>query len=67
MSGARFGPAAMRLAGLAARTLGWPPDLFWNATPAELAMSLTDPSAQPAPLARADLHHLMESDPDGPS
>lgn len=61
----RFGPAALRLSGLAMRLLGWSPDTFWNATPAELAAALTpDSEAQPQPLGRADLTRLMEMDHD---
>ncbi len=33
----RFAAAATRLAGMAGVTLGWPPDVFWQATRAELA------------------------------
>ena len=36
MSEARFGDLALRLSALAARLLGWRPDHFWSATPAEL-------------------------------
>ena len=61
-----FGTAALPLCALAARALGWRPGEFWDATPAELAACLADPAAPPAPLARGDLHRLMESDPDGP-
>ena len=32
-----FSDSAVRLAGLAAALLGWPPATFWTATPAELA------------------------------
>lgn len=32
-----FADAAARLAGLAGALLGWRPDEFWRATPAELA------------------------------
>ncbi len=32
-----FGAAAVRLAGFASAMLGWSPDQFWGATPAELA------------------------------
>jgi uncharacterized phage protein (TIGR02216 family) len=32
-----FSDAARRLAGLAGALLGWRPDEFWRATPAELA------------------------------
>jgi uncharacterized phage protein (TIGR02216 family) len=40
MSGARFSEAAGRLAGLAGALLGWRPDEFWRATPAELGAVL---------------------------
>ncbi|WP_265561944.1 phage tail assembly chaperone [Sphingomicrobium arenosum] len=36
----RFTPRAARLFGLAAQQFGWPPDVFWKATPAELASAL---------------------------
>ena len=36
----RFSESAARLAGLAGALLGWRPDEFWNATPAELALAL---------------------------
>ena len=35
-----FGAAAVLLAGIAARMLGWRPEEFWAATPAELASAL---------------------------
>ena len=35
-----FGESACRLAGAAALLLGWRPEDFWNATPAELATAL---------------------------
>jgi Phage tail assembly chaperone protein, TAC len=37
---AGFAPAATRLAGLATLLLGWTPDQFWAATPAELGAIL---------------------------
>lgn len=58
---ARFAEAALRLSGLAARALGWPPDLFWQATPAELAAILSPPPAD-APLGRTELNRMMEQD-----
>ncbi|MGF1549191.1 MAG: phage tail assembly chaperone [Sphingomonadaceae bacterium] len=64
MSG-RFGEAAARLAGLAGALLGWRPDEFWRATPAELAaiagalLPDTDAAA-----TRGDLKRLMEMFPD---
>ena len=61
MSGA-LGPAALRLCGIAARLLGWRPDDFWRATPAELAAALTPADSGGAPLAREDLLRLMEHD-----
>jgi hypothetical protein len=55
----RLGPGALRLSALAARMLGWRPDDFWGATPAELAAALAPP--QPAAgFDRADLDRLME-------
>lgn len=35
-----FGETAARLSSSASLLLGWPPDDFWNATPAELALAL---------------------------
>ena len=52
---------ASRLAGLAGRLLGWRPDTFWNATPAELAAILTPPDGTgTVPLGRADLDRLLQ-------
>lgn len=63
-----FSENAARLAGLVPRLLGWSPDAFWNATPAELAAILAPeangvPGAEP--LARSELETLMERDRDG--
>ncbi len=58
---AGFGPAALRLAGLAARLLGWRPGDFWSATPAELRAALL-PAEPTAALGRADLDRMMEQD-----
>lgn len=66
MSGA-FGPGAARLGGLAARLLGWRPDHFWTATPAELAAILTPYSGAGESLARTDLERMMEQDNGRPS
>lgn len=64
----RFAAAALRLAGLAARGLGWAPDTFWNATPAELGASLTaDDAPELAPLGRGELAQMMERDAHGRS
>ena len=62
---ARFGDGALRLSGLVMRMQGWGPDAFWHATPAELAAMLTPAAAAPpAPLRRAELTRLMETDND---
>ena len=45
----RFAHAATRLAGIAARLLGWRPGEFWRATPAELALSLDAPPRAETP------------------
>ena len=61
-----FAEAALRLAGTAALLLGWRPDEFWRATPAELAAVLV--ALAPEQEARAsarDLERLMEMFPDG--
>lgn len=60
----RFGPGAGRLAGMAGRWLGWRPDEFWRATPAELAAVLTPEAdaAAPVPLSRDEFNRLMERD-----
>ncbi len=58
-----FGAVALALSGTAARQLGWLPDTFWSATPAELLAALAP--AQPehaAPLDRATLQRMMEQD-----
>ncbi|MFC3175229.1 phage tail assembly chaperone [Novosphingobium bradum] len=60
-----FAATAGQLAGLAGRFLGWRPDEFWNATPAELAailLPVSGPGA--APLGRSDLARMMEHDND---
>ena len=62
MNADRFGPGALRLAGLAARALGWRPDEFWGATPAELAAILIPDGGESTPLSRTDLNRLMERD-----
>lgn len=59
-----FGPGAARLAGLTARLLGWRPDHFWQATPAELAAVLSPYAAEGQPLDRHELNRMMERDND---
>ena len=61
-----FAAGAGRLAGLVPRLLGWRPDDFWNATPAELAaIFATEPAPVGTPLSRAELTTLMEQDEHG--
>lgn len=63
---ARFGAAAARLAGLAGALLGWRPDEFWRATPAELAAVLGAYAGDDeAPASPGDLARLKEMFPDG--
>jgi len=62
-----FSEAAARLAGYAGALLGWRPDEFWRATPAELAAvlgALNGGGAAP-PMTRAELARLEERFPDG--
>ncbi len=58
---ARFAEGAARLSGMTCRLLGWAPDLFWAATPAEIASILTpDGDTAPTPLNRTELNQLLE-------
>jgi hypothetical protein len=62
-----FSDAARRLAGLAGALLGWRPDEFWQATPAELAgviEALADGRGDEG-LSRGDLERLERMFPDG--
>lgn len=56
-----FAASAVGAARLAA-ALGWTPDTFWAATPADLRAALGLDPAAPAP---PDLAALMETFPDG--
>ena len=47
-----FGECAARLSGAASLLLGWRPDEFWNATPAELALALHPPAGSEPPDQR---------------
>jgi uncharacterized phage protein (TIGR02216 family) len=61
-----FEAGAARLAGLAGALLGWRPDEFWNATPAELGAILAALAGDEiAPASPADLARLKEMYPDG--
>ena len=63
-----FTHAAARLAGLAGVLLGWRPDDFWRATPAELAgvlRALAGPEDAAPAADRATMTRLQEQFPDG--
>ena len=61
-----FSDAAGRLAGLAGALLGWRPEEFWRATPAELAGVLGALAGGGAsPVTRDELARLKERFPDG--
>lgn len=61
----RFSEAAGRLAGLAGALLGWRPEEFWRATPAELGAVLGAMAGAAGEAAsRPDLERLMERFPD---
>lgn len=63
---APFADGAAALAGTTALLLGWRPDEFWAATPAELAAIMRAGQAPgAAPPARDDLLRLMKEYPDG--
>jgi len=61
-----FAAAAGRLAGIIPRTLGWRPQAFWDATPAELAaIFAVDDQPSGDPLTRSELTALMERERNG--
>jgi hypothetical protein len=60
-----FGDGAARLAGIAGAWLGWRPDEFWRATPAELAAVLRVLAPDASAASSGDLVRLMEMFPDG--
>jgi len=65
MGGGEFAAAAARLAGLAGLLLGWAPEAFWRATPAELRTALEALAGErPASLAGDEVRALMERFPD---
>ena len=59
---ASFGAIATQFSGVAARLLGWRPDEFWRATPAELHAALTNQPNAPTPLDRPSLQRMMENE-----
>jgi len=68
-----FGESAGRLAGCAGTILGWSPDAFWRATPAELTAVVRAASgtcgdggaAAMAPPDAATIATMREAFPDG--
>jgi len=61
-----FGLSALKLCGLAARLLGWRPQEFWAATPAELTAALAPPEDHSNPLGREEFNRMMERDHGNP-
>lgn len=59
-----FADAAMRCWSVSVALLGWRPDEFWNATPAELTASLARPAHDVDPLAPELLAELRQRYPD---
>jgi uncharacterized phage protein (TIGR02216 family) len=65
-AGDTFAAAAVRLAGFGCAMLGWRPDEFWRATPAELAAVVAALTGDtPAALDARGVAALMEEFPDG--
>ena len=64
-----FAAAAARAAGVATGLLGWSPDVFWRATPADLTLALRARVGGEADTVRAAdaalLAKLVEDNPDG--
>jgi uncharacterized phage protein (TIGR02216 family) len=64
-----FAAGAGRLAGFAGAALGWSPDAFWRATPAELVAVVMaahgDGDAATTPPDPATLARMREAFPDG--
>ena len=64
---AEFAASAARLAGLAGALLGWRPDEFWKATPAELATVFQAVIGEGEAVATpVDLERLTRMFPDQP-
>ncbi|MFN3370450.1 MAG: phage tail assembly chaperone [Sphingomonadaceae bacterium] len=58
-----FAAIARAAAGLATGRLGWSPEAFWRATPADLGLALSNPDAAAGaalPLSRGELQRMME-------
>ncbi len=57
--------AVPRLFAIAAQRLGWTPEAFWRATPAELLLALGPSDSAAATLSRTELTRMMEHDAHG--
>lgn len=57
-----FGASALKLYGIAARLLGWRPQEFWTATPAELSAAFAPPEGPATGIGRDELNRMMERD-----
>ena len=64
MQGRKFGEHAALLFGVSARLLGWSPDQFWEATPAELAAAIGEPVPGDGMMSD-ELERLKVQFPDG--
>ena len=60
-----FGERACCLFGLAARALGWTPEAFWAATPAELVWAMRDGDERVEPVSTDEITELLVRFPDG--
>lgn len=59
-----FGKKAATLSGIAAQILGWRPDEFWRATPAELASAFCMNDDAVESVGSEELQRLMACFPD---
>lgn len=59
-----FGTSAARLSGASARLLGWKPDEFWSATPAELTIALSGGAETSGGIQRDEMEALVARFPD---
>ena len=60
-----FGACALRWAALSTQALGWRPDEFWNATPADLRNALGSTGTAGPSVTHDDLARLIERDNHG--
>lgn len=62
---ADFAEDACRLAAICAQMLGWRPDEFWQATPADLRLALGPIELAPTGMTASDCATLLERDKNG--